>query len=153
GERLNLAFLGGEPLANRSVLRAATARAATLARARGARLTFSITTNGTLLTPDDGAFFETYGFAVTVSIDGIGQAHDALRPFKGGGGSYERIIERVRPLLAVQRAMQVSARVTVTPRNLALPETLRALLGLGFHSVGFSPMLASPGGRGEMGHD
>jgi uncharacterized protein len=46
--------------------------------------------------------------------------------------------------------MQVSARVTVTPRNLRLRETLDELLGLGFHSVGFSPMLHAPSGREEM---
>ena len=47
--------------------------------------------------------------------------------------------------------MQVSARVTVTPSNLALRDTLDELVRLGFHSVGFSPMLSSPTGRGEMG--
>ena len=50
GARLNLAFLGGEPLVNRAVLRAATLRATELATERGVTLTFSITTNGTLLT-------------------------------------------------------------------------------------------------------
>jgi uncharacterized protein len=59
-------------------------------------------------------------------------------------------MRRIRPLLARQRRMQVSARVTVTPRNLALRETLDAFLAEGFHSVGFSPMLASPTGRDEM---
>ena len=75
GARLNLAFLGGEPLVNRQVLRAATRRAArTRARKRGARITFSITTNGTLLTEDDARFFEEHGFAVTVSLDGLRDA-------------------------------------------------------------------------------
>src|SRR6202049_3171664 len=46
--------------------------------------------------------------------------------------------------------MQVSARVTVTPGNLNLRETLDELIRLGFHSVGFSPMLSSPGGNDEM---
>jgi uncharacterized protein len=46
--------------------------------------------------------------------------------------------------------MQTTARVTVTPENLELRRTLDELLDLGFHSVGFSPMLASPTGRGEM---
>ena len=46
--------------------------------------------------------------------------------------------------------MQVTARVTVTPCNPDLRETLDELLGLGFFSVGFSPMLASPAGSGEM---
>lgn len=150
GSRANLAFLGGEPLANRAVLRAATHHAAELARARGVELTFSITTNGTLLTPEDGELFEQYGFAVTVSLDGTREAHDRLRPFKGGRGSYDAVMAAVRPLLALQRRMQVSARVTVTPRNLQLREALDEMVALGFHSVGFSPMLRSPTGRDEM---
>ena len=150
GERVNLSFLGGEPLINRDVIRAATERATQLAAERGVEATFSITTNGTLLSEDDGAFFEQYGFAVTISIDGIGAMHDAQRAFKGGNGSYARIIANAAPLLRMQRRMQVSARVTVTPRNLALRETLDELLALGFHSAGFSPMLAAPTGNDEM---
>ena len=93
---------------------------------------------------------ERHGFAVTISLDGVGATHDRQRAFKNGRGSYERIIARVTPLLAMQRHMQVSARVTVTPLNLHLHEILDGLIELGFHSVGFSPMLSSPTGRGEM---
>lgn len=153
GERYNLAFLGGEPLANRPVLRAATTHAAALAQRKDAKLTFSVTTNGTLLDEGDAAFLEEHGFAVTVSLDGTREVHDALRPFRGGRGSFDATMRRVRPLLARQRRTQVSARVTVTPRNLALRETLDAFLAEGFHSVGFSPMLASPTGRDEMQAD
>jgi uncharacterized protein len=110
GERVNLAFLGGEPLVNRSLIRRATELAAGIAGERKTPIGFSITTNGTLLTPEDGDFFEHYGFAVTVSLDGIGEVHDRLRPAKGGRGSYDRVIANVRPLLAQQRRMQVSAR-------------------------------------------
>lgn len=46
--------------------------------------------------------------------------------------------------------MQVSARVTVTSENLELRRTLDELLELGFHSVGFSPMLSSPNGHSEI---
>jgi uncharacterized protein len=150
GDRVNLAFLGGEPLTNRAVVRSATEHAAAAAR-KGATVTFSITTNGTLVTEEDGEFFERHAFAVTVSIDGVGEAHNRLRSFKGGSGSYARILTRVKPLLERQRRMQVSARATVTPANLRLRETLDGLIALGFHSVGFSPMLSSPTGRGEMG--
>ena len=153
GERVNLSFLGGEPLINRKVIRAATERATEIASQRGVEATFSITTNGTLLTEDDGAFFERHGFAVTISIDGVGALHDGQRAFKGGNGSYDRIIANAMPLLKMQRRMQVSARVTVTPRNLALRETIDELLALGFHSVGFSPMLAAPSGHDEMDAD
>jgi len=151
GERANLAFLGGEPLANRPVIRAASEYARSVARERGVQVTYSITTNGTLLSPCDAAFFEEFGFAVTISIDGVGDVHDRLRPFKGGRGSFQAVIARTESLLAIQRSMQVSARVTVTPRNLHLRETLDYLIDLGFHSVGFSPMLSSPTGQDQMG--
>jgi uncharacterized protein len=151
GERVNLSFLGGEPLMNRPVIHAATDRARTIAADRGVDVTFSITTNGTQLTAGDGDFFEEHGFAVTVSLDGAGAVHDRLRPFRGGRGSFSRVIERVTPLLERQRRMQVSARVTVTPANLELKETLDAFVALGFHSVGFSPLLRSPNGSHELG--
>jgi uncharacterized protein len=150
GEKVNVAFLGGEPLINRAVLRLATGYASQRARETDAVATFSITTNGTLLTEEDAEFFESNGFAVTISIDGIGAAHDAQRPFKNGRGSFDALMSRVEPLLRMQRRMQVSARVTVTPRNLDLRETLDDLLARGFHSVGFSPMLTAPTHDSEM---
>jgi len=153
GVRLNLAFLGGEPLVNRPVLQAATVRAAAGAKRRGVSVTFSITTNGTLLTEADADFFESHGFAVTVSLDGPREAHDALRPYKNGRGSFDSVMRRVEPLLSRQRRMQVGARVTVTPSNLELRRTLEDFIAAGFHSVGFAPMLASPNGTGEMGAD
>jgi len=153
GARLNLAFLGGEPLVNRAVLQATTRRAAALAVERDLTLTFSITTNGTLLTEGDAAFFEEFGFAVTVSLDGPRDVHDAQRPYQSGKGSYDRIMENLQPLLSRQRRMQVSARVTVTPANLMLRRTLDQFVAGGFHSVGFSPMLSAPTGQGEMQGD
>jgi uncharacterized protein len=150
GARLNLAFLGGEPLVNRPVLQAATVRARELAQDRGVSITFSITTNGTLLTEADADFFEMHGFAVTISLDGPRETHNALRPYKSGAGSFDAIIRRIQPLLARQRRMQVSARVTVTPANLELRSALDEFIERGFHSVGFSPMLSAPSGHGEM---
>jgi uncharacterized protein len=152
GDRLNLAFLGGEPLANRALLQETTRRAAAMAVARGVKLGFSITTNGTLLTAADADFFEDFGFAVTVSLDGLRETHDAQRPFKSGKGSFDRILRNLAPLFDKQRRMQVTARVTVTPKNLMLRETLDEFVSFGFHTVGFSPMLRSPGGQGELQH-
>ena len=152
GARLNLAFLGGEPLANRELLQDTTRRAARLAAERGVTLGFSITTNGTLLSSADADFFEEFGFAVTVSLDGPREVHDAQRPFKSGKGSHDRIMRNLAPMFEKQRRMQVTARVTVTPGNMMLRETLDEFVAVGFHSVGFSPLLRSPTGHGELQH-
>lgn len=153
GAKVNLAFMGGEPLSNRAVLREVTQYSAEQAVARDIKCYFSITTNGTLLSVADADFFEQYGFSVTVSLDGAAEQHNLLRPFKGGKASFDHIIERVKPLLERQRKMQVSARVTVTPSNMNLPETLDLFIGMGFHSVGFSPLLRASNGQAEMSSD
>ncbi|UPK66707.1 radical SAM/SPASM domain-containing protein [Chitinophaga filiformis] len=153
GSKVQVTFLGGEPLINRKALRDATVYAFEQGRQKDVQVNFSLTTNGTLLKEDDAAFFEAYGFAVTISLDGIGNQHDQLRPLKNGAGTYQQIIEKIRPLLATQRRMQVSARVTVTPANMELAKTLQEFIDMGFHSVGFSPLLRSSSGKGEMSKD
>jgi uncharacterized protein len=151
GERITLAYLGGEPLVNRSVLRSTTHYAARKAASAGVGIAFALTTNATLLTDEDGDFFDRFGFTVTVSIDGARQSHDLLRPFKSGRGSHDRVVEGSKRLLARRpRRCHVAARVTVTPRNLSLPETLEELAGMGFDGVSFSAALSSPTGSDEM---
>ena len=151
GDRLTLVFMGGEPLANRSGLREATHYAAGKAEDAGVQIDFALTTNATLIGPDDVEFFERYRFSVTVSIDGIGASHDRLRPFRSGKGSYERVMERASLLLSqTVRRTRLNARVTVTPDNLDLRRTLSTLAEIGFDGIQFSPMLDSPAGKGEM---
>jgi uncharacterized protein len=153
GEKVQLTFLGGEPLINRKAIIAATEYAVKNAERKNIQVNFSITTNGTLVTEADAMFFEKYGFAVTVSLDGVGEDHDLQRPMKGGKGSFEGIMKNLGPLLAMQSRMQVSARVTVTPKNLNLPGMLDEFVMMGFHSIGFSPLLRSPNGQNEMGKE
>jgi uncharacterized protein len=153
GDKVNLAFMGGEPLVNRAVLREATRYAEDQAGKYGAIIGFSITTNGTLLDETDAEFFEDHGFAVTISLDGGQALHDRLRPYKGGRGSFDTIVSNLAPLLARQKRMQVSVRVTVTPAHDDLPAILDQFVAMGFHGVGFSPMLNAPSGRQELSRD
>ena len=68
---------------------------------------------------EDGDFFEKHGFSVTVSLDGIGEVHDALRPFKNGKGSYVCVLKNVQPLLNAQRA-RLAKRVSANDSNTQL---------------------------------
>jgi uncharacterized protein len=149
-DRVQLTFLGGEPLLNRKDLRLATEYAANEAAKRQVNIGFSLTTNGTLLKHEDAEFFERHAFAVTISLDGLKAEHDKLRPLKNGRGSYELVMKHIKPLLAIQKNMQVSARVTVTPENMDIPNMLDEFIRMGFHSVGFSPLLRSVDGKKEM---
>lgn len=147
--RASLAFMGGEPLTERALLRRVTEHAVARAAERGIALKLALTTNATLLNEDDAHFLALHRFTVTVSLDGEAALHDTLRPTLGGGGSHARILARLAALLALQSpgGLQVSARMTVTALHHDLRASVEHLMSLGFHSVGVSPAFSSRDGR------
>ena len=150
GAGAKIAFMGGEPMVARELIRRAVDYANTRAAARAIRVGYSLTTNGTLLSPQDAAFFAEHHFAVTVSLDGGRDVNDRLRPDRAGKGSFDRVAARIAPLFEHRDRLSLGARVTVTPYNLDLPSVVQDLSDLGFSSVGVSPMISSPTGKGAL---
>jgi uncharacterized protein len=144
GSDIVLGFMGGEPLLNRAVVHAAAHYAEKAAASAGRRIRFSLTTNGTLITPQDAELFAAHRFYVAVSIDGDRAGNDRQRPMHDGGGSYDRIVDGLATLERHGRPHHLSARVTVTPRTGALAPALDHIIQLGFDSVGFAAVLTSP---------
>jgi uncharacterized protein len=141
---VSVGFIGGEPLLNRAVLHQSVRYAAAEAARRGVRITFGITTNGVVLSPEDIDLFRSHPFAVTISLDGTRESHDAMRKTKSGRPSYEETQARVAPLLANPGAAGVAARVTLTRRNLDVPGCIDALAASGFTEIGVSPLRTGP---------
>ncbi|HTE80905.1 MAG TPA: radical SAM protein [Reyranella sp.] len=144
GADLVLGFMGGEPLVNRKLVHSITGYAADAARRAGRRMRFSLTTNATLLEPEDARLFIDHRFQVAVSLDGDRMANDAVRPMRDGSGSYGRIVAGIELLQRDGRPAHLSARATVTPRTGELLPILDHLVGLGFDSAGFAAVLTSP---------
>jgi uncharacterized protein len=144
GADLVLGFMGGEPLLNRALIHAIVPYAAERGAAAGHRVRFSITTNATLLSPDDAKLFASYPFAVQISVDGPAAVNDRQRPMRSGGGSYERVLRGLDVLARHGRPRQLSARMTVTRQSGELLPALEHLIGLGFDDVGFAAVLVSP---------
>lgn len=134
-KKAHVTFFGGEPLMNMPVVFAAHARAKARAEAEGRKITFSLTTNGTLLTQALVDFFVRERFTVTVSIDGPPDVNDRLRPLQNGAGSYEAIMQKVRGT-----GIEAIARVTLTKRSLDVARIVRHLVDAGFRDVGVSPV-------------
>jgi uncharacterized protein len=144
GADLVLGFIGGEPMINRKLVHAITAYAAEAASRAGRRIRFSLTTNATLLEPDDARLFRDHGFHVAVSLDGDQIANDAARRMHDGSGSYRRAVAGIALLQRDGRPGHLSARATVTPATGDLVSILDHLIGLGFDSAGFAAVLTSP---------
>ena len=144
GRRVTLGFIGGEVLLHREALHDVVAYAEERAATAGVPIGFSITTNGTLVTPADVALLRAHPFAVTVSLDGGNEANDAHRRSRRGEGSFERAVAGVADLLADPGRAKVAARATVTRHDLAVHERVEALAAVGFAEVGVSPLRTGP---------
>lgn len=144
GADLVIGFMGGEPFVNRPLLRSIMPYATQAAAAAGRTVRFSLTTNVTLLEPEDAELLARYRTQVAVSIDGPKAVNDAVRPMNGGGSSYDRIIRGLQVFEKHGRPYHLSARITVTPGARDLPSILDHVLSLGFDSAGFSPVLVAP---------
>ncbi|MBV9507836.1 MAG: quinohemoprotein amine dehydrogenase maturation protein [Acidobacteriia bacterium] len=140
-----ITFFGGETLMNFPVLKQVVEYARGKANEESRSIGFSLTTNATLLTPAIIDFIAGNHIGVTVSMDGPKEAHDKLRVFANGRGSYDIIAPKVRELIARHRTRPIAARVTLTGGVTDVIGIFRHLKNdLGFHEVGFAPVTTSP---------
>ncbi len=144
-QTVHITFFGGETLMNFPLLKQVVAYANERAAEQGRHVDFSLTTNGTLLTPAIIEFLSENRIGVTVSMDGPKDMHDRLRVFENGRGSYDIIEPRVRALIQNHRTRPITARVTLTAGVSDVIRIFRHLKqDLGFYEVGFAPVTTSP---------
>jgi uncharacterized protein len=141
---VHITFFGGETLMNFPLLRDVVEYANGQAATRRKAITYSLTTNATLLTDPIIAFLSDNEIGVTVSIDGPAEIQNRHRVYRSGKGSYEVIEPRLRALIARHRTRAVTARVTLTEGVSDVVGIYRHLKDdLGFHEVGFAPVTNS----------
>ena len=139
-DTVTLVIFGGEPLLNMPAVEAAVAEAQIQSQQKGKQAFISLTTNGTLLDPDVIGFIHANRIAVSVSLDGPADLHNANRPNLKGKGSYATIADNLVGLLRGATA-PVAARVTLIPDQWSrIEEVFFHLMDLGFHEVGIAPV-------------
>ena len=139
--RAHCTFFGGETLLNFPVLQKAVAYGRRRAAEMGKQLTFSLTTNATLLKPEIIRWLADNDIGVTISIDGPKPVQDGLRVFHNGKGTYDVVLPKIKELLATHRSRPIGARVTLTQKHLNVVEIYRHLTEeVGFFEVGLAPV-------------
>ncbi len=114
-----LTLFGGEPLVDSPAHHDRLDRYLAGALARGMRV--AAVTNGNDLEAFVPALAAGEAKEVQVTIDGPASVHDARRPHRSGGGTFERIVRGVEAL--VEAKVPVNLRVVADRENLpALPE-------------------------------
>jgi uncharacterized protein len=140
-QKIVIVFFGGEPFLDFELVASSVEYARE--KAAGKQVEFAVTTNGTLLTEEVARFVEQNNISVTVSIDGVGEAHDRFRPFPDGSASFGTIEKKLADFLRIAKSRPVVARATVVKDHPNLLRTADQLLGLGFAEVGFAPVTTS----------
>ena len=91
-----LAFYGGEPLLELELVEKCIHYFKEQAGER--KHFFSMTTNGTLLTPEVYKKLTDYGVTLLISLDGPKPVHDSTRKFIDGSGSFDIIIKNIEDI-------------------------------------------------------
>ncbi|HEX8379208.1 MAG TPA: radical SAM protein, partial [Allosphingosinicella sp.] len=149
---LTVCWYGGEPLMNpEEIWRTAAALQALCAEKEVSYSSFIIT-NGYLLTAEIARRLVDHGVGgAQITIDGVGEHHDRMRPHISGRGSFDRILANVEEALA-NSDLRISLRISVDTENAAGVRALLHLLaekGLaksGRLSVYFAPIEAISSG-------
>ncbi len=90
-------YLGGEPLLNTKVLLKSAGRRFLYCKKNNIDYSFSITTNGVLLSEEIVSKMNAIGLSeVRVSMAGPARIHDQLRPSAIGGKTYDTIIRNLK---------------------------------------------------------
>lgn len=93
--RLNLLFFGGEPLLEFGLMRDTIVYCEQRSKETGKEFAFSITTNGTLLTPEILNYLSRKGIKFLLSLDGTREMHNKHRKLKSGESPWDIVVEKL----------------------------------------------------------
>ncbi|MFH0754791.1 MAG: radical SAM protein [Candidatus Omnitrophota bacterium] len=109
-EKIFVTFYGGEPLLNEDALEYVATDLRDWCAVNGIGFKFMIQTNGYLITAACVQKYLPLGLSnVRISLDGVGDEHDRLRPLRTGGGTFDRIMGNIMDIVdLVQVGISVS---------------------------------------------
>ncbi|MBI5142409.1 MAG: geopeptide radical SAM maturase [Nitrospirae bacterium] len=102
--KINIDFYGGEPLLARQTIKRIAGKTKAFAEGNGAEFSFTLVTNGSLLTRRVVEELNPLGFAgAKITLDGPPDMHNQTRPFKNGGGSFDAITGNISEIWDIAR--------------------------------------------------
>ena len=126
-QQVKLKYAGGEPLLRFPLIVELHRYAQSLAEQHELGLEGVVLSNGTLLTVEMVETLKALDLRLMISLDGIGDYHNAHRPYAGGRGSFVDVVEAVEIVLAGGLMPNIS--ITVSSRTAdGLPEVMNWIL-------------------------
>lgn len=138
-EERNVIFYGGEPLLNLEAIKSFMASLEELDSSWAKKLTFSVITNGSLLTKDTLLFLKKNNIRIGVSLDGDMNANSE-RVFGNGKPTFNKVLKNIEAC----KDMDMSFTLSVTISNEFIrrkEELIDYIIGLNPSSVAFNLLL------------
>ena len=124
---VNLTWYGGEPLLYFDIVRYMSQEITEICQDNKCRLKMDIVSNGYLLTEEIVEELENLGFfKIQITIDGMKDNHNVRRPLRGGGGTFDKIVENLS--LFDDSSMSVLIRMNTDNTNCVDFVELKALI-------------------------
>ncbi len=139
---VDIGFYGGEPLLEFNLIKQVVTYVNN--KYLGKRITFSMTTNGTLLNEEIVSFLNLNNFSILISLDGGEEVNDANRVFVGNGkGSYRAVVRNIEMIKNKfpQFWNHVQLSVVMDPQNSFYEDYFQDMKGLGFSIEQYRPSL------------
>jgi uncharacterized protein len=115
---VKLKYAGGEATLHFRRIKQLSDHARVLSQESGLSLQQVILSNGTRIRPEDAAWMVENDVRLMISLDGVGEAHDQVRPYRNGKGSFQAVSNTIdRVLLSVGLPPTIS--ITITRQNAA----------------------------------
>jgi len=143
GQEVKLTFYGGEPLLSLDLIRSISDRLYRAAKEQGTKYSFSLVTNGTLLSRRVAEELLPLGLVgAKVTLDGPRETHNVSRPFVSGTGSFDAIVRNVKEVAGLLR-LQLGGNYT-RENYRDFPQLLDHLLAEGIAPGQVAAMLFAP---------
>ncbi|HAM16855.1 MAG TPA: hypothetical protein DCP91_13585 [Eggerthellaceae bacterium] len=124
--KLNITWFGGEPLLATDVIEALSPRLIEIADKRGCAYESWIFTNGYLISPEVVEMFRRCRIGkVHIPLDGVGATNDATRRLRGGGPTFDRIMDNLGLL---KPPLKTLVRANTHEGNVSQLDDLKALV-------------------------
>ncbi len=150
-QRKTIAFTGGEPLLEYSLLKKTFLYAKEKAKKQHIYLDIAVMTNGTLLSKFYAQFLQNNEAIVKISIDGNKTTHDLNRPFKDNPNksSFEKIIQNIKNFNLPYEGL--AASLVITPSTIdSFLENIKFLREKGFSYIEFYPDMYAFWSKNEL---
>lgn len=135
---VNITLIGGEPLLEFNLIKQIVQYAEEAAGKQNQVVTWSVTTNGTLINEEILKYFAQHKINMLLSIDGGPETHDRYRKTKDGKGTWQKIAGLI-PLLKIYQPW-LGARMTVSTEAISdMREDFKKLVDLGINQFIIAP--------------